>query len=82
MALPPTASQPFRLSMLINDRRYRSLTIQTVVFILVMPPCFASLATIRAEAGNRWMLFQVGYSLTLAWVLAFLVRAAGGLLTV
>ncbi|MGC6605085.1 hypothetical protein ACP0FY_26745, partial [Escherichia coli] len=36
MALPPTASQPFRLSMLVNDRRYRSLTIQTVVFILVM----------------------------------------------
>ena len=31
-----TASPPFRLSMLIYDRRYRSLTIQAVVFILVM----------------------------------------------
>ncbi|SMO68174.1 amino acid ABC transporter permease [Paracoccus laeviglucosivorans] len=30
------ASQPFRLSMLIYDKRYRSLTIQAVVFILVM----------------------------------------------
>lgn len=65
-----------------NDPRMNPLVALTLmVFILVMPPCFASLATIRAEAGNRWMLFQVGYSLTLAWILAFLVRAAGGLLT-
>ena len=30
------ADRPFRLSMLIYDRRYRSLLIQTIVFILVM----------------------------------------------
>lgn len=30
------ASPPFRLSMLVNDRRYRSLTFQVIVFILVM----------------------------------------------
>ena len=36
MAQPPTASQPFRLSMLIYDRHYRSLLIQAVVFIAVM----------------------------------------------
>jgi len=65
-----------------NDPGMNPLVALTLmVFILVMPPCFASLATIRAEAGNRWMLFQVGYSLTLAWVLAFLVRVAGSLLT-
>lgn len=34
--LQPAEHQPFRLSMLIYDRRYRSLTIQTVVFIGVM----------------------------------------------
>ncbi|MDS9466387.1 ABC transporter permease subunit [Paracoccus sp. MBLB3053] len=33
---PGAADPPFRLSMLIYDRRYRSLTIQAVVFILVM----------------------------------------------
>ncbi|MTH77782.1 amino acid ABC transporter permease [Paracoccus aestuariivivens] len=33
---PGAANPPFRLSMLIYDRRYRSLTIQAVVFILVM----------------------------------------------
>lgn len=31
-----SAAPPFRLSMLVNDRRYRSLTFQVVVFILVM----------------------------------------------
>ncbi|MBV0891289.1 ABC transporter permease subunit [Paracoccus sp. Z118] len=34
--LPPANQPTFRLSMLIYDRRFRSLTIQTVVFILVM----------------------------------------------
>ena len=29
-------TEPFRLSMLVNDRRYRSLTFQVIVFILVM----------------------------------------------
>lgn len=33
---PGVESPPFRLSMLIYDRRYRSLTIQAIVFILVM----------------------------------------------
>ena len=51
-----------------------------MVFILIMPPCFASLATLRAEAGNKWLAFQVVYSLALAWGVAFLVRLAGGLL--
>ncbi|HRO14976.1 MAG TPA: ABC transporter permease subunit [Paracoccus sp. (in: a-proteobacteria)] len=34
--LPGGASPPFRLSMLIRDRRYRALTLQAIVFILVM----------------------------------------------
>jgi len=48
-----------------------------MVFILVMPPCFASLATIRAEAGNKWLAFQVVYSLVLAWLISFLVSMLG-----
>ena len=51
-----------------------------MVFILIMPPCFASLATIRAEAGNKWLIFQVVYSFTLAWLVSFIVRVAGGYL--
>ncbi|WP_199260163.1 amino acid ABC transporter permease [Paracoccus binzhouensis] len=36
VSYPGVDQPPFRLSMLIYDRRYRSLTIQAVVFILVM----------------------------------------------
>ncbi|HCX95668.1 MAG TPA: ferrous iron transport protein B, partial [Spirochaetaceae bacterium] len=53
------------------------IALALMVFILVMPPCFASLATIRAEAGDKWLAFQVVYSLVLAWVISFLVSLAG-----
>ncbi|KGJ05964.1 L-glutamine ABC transporter membrane protein /L-glutamate ABC transporter membrane protein /L-aspartate ABC transporter membrane protein /L-asparagine ABC transporter membrane protein [Paracoccus halophilus] len=36
VSYPGAESPPFRLSMLIYDRRYRSLTLQAVVFILAM----------------------------------------------
>ena len=36
VAYPGADNPPFRMSMLIYDRRYRSLTLQAVVFILVM----------------------------------------------
>ncbi len=49
-----------------------------MAIILIMPPCFASLATIRAEAGDKWMIFEVCYALALAWVVGFIVRLAGG----
>ncbi len=52
-----------------------------MMFILIMPPCFASLATIKAEAGNKWLIFQVVYSFTLAWLVSFIVKVAGGFLT-
>ena len=36
MTYPGAENPPFRLSMLVYDRRYRALTLQAVVFILVM----------------------------------------------
>lgn len=48
-----------------------------MAIILIMPPCFASLATIRAEAGDRWMIFEICYALALAWVVGFIVRLVG-----
>lgn len=48
-----------------------------MMFILIMPPCLASLATIRAEAGDRWMLFQIAWSMGMAWLAAFLARQGG-----
>lgn len=66
---------------LLRDPMMNPLTaVVLMVFILIMPPCFASLAAIRAEAGNKWLVFQVLYSLALAWVVSFAVKVAGGML--
>lgn len=51
-----------------------------MLFILIIPPCFASLATIRAELGWGWLLFEVAFMLTLGWVIAFAVFRIGLLL--
>jgi ferrous iron transport protein B len=52
-----------------------------MIFVLVYTPCLATLAAIRRETGSwRWTGFSVGYSLILAWVLAFMVYQGGTLL--
>lgn len=61
------ASPPFRLSMLVNDRRYRSMTFQVVVFILVM-------------AGAWWLVMNTIHNLSLmgkSFNFGFLFQRAG-----
>ena len=48
-----------------------------MLFVLIMPPCLAALGAIKAEAGWKWLGFQVGYGFALAWGIGFLVRMAG-----
>jgi ferrous iron transport protein B len=48
-----------------------------MLFILLYFPCAASMAVFRREAGTREMLFQIGYTSVLAWVVAFLVYQIG-----
>lgn len=50
-------------------------------FVLLYTPCVAALATIKRETGSwRWTLFSVGYSLTIAWITAFVVYRVGQLI--
>jgi ferrous iron transport protein B len=51
-----------------------------LVFILLYTPCIAAILAIRRELGARWMWFDVGYQLVLAWVMSFLVYQGGQLL--
>ena len=51
-----------------------------MLFILIMPPCFAALAAIRAELGWKWLGFTVVYLLALGWVLGFAVYQIGSLI--
>ncbi|MBN2465477.1 ferrous iron transport protein B, partial [candidate division WOR-3 bacterium] len=50
-----------------------------MVISLISIPCVATAAAIRREAGWRWMLLSVGYTLTLGWLLAVAVYQVGGL---
>ncbi len=45
-----------------------------IVFILLYSPCVATMAAIAGESGSwKWAIFQLVYSLTVAWILSFLV---------
>ncbi len=46
-----------------------------MLFVLIYFPCLATFVAIKNETGEwKWAFFAVGYSLVLAWIIAFLVR--------
>ena len=52
-----------------------------MAFVLIYTPCLGTLAVIRRETNSwKWTFFSVGYSLVLAWVVAFVIVQAGRLL--
>ncbi len=52
------------------------------VFVLLYIPCMTTVAAMRHEFGRRWMLLQMTYTLTLAWIAAVIVYQGGLLLGV
>jgi len=48
-----------------------------MLFMLLIPPCFAALATIRAELGSQWLVFAFVWLFGLGWGLSFLVYRVG-----
>jgi ferrous iron transport protein B len=51
-----------------------------MVFVLLYFPCFATIATLRHEAGKVWAWFTVIHSIALAWLIAMLIYQIGMLL--
>jgi ferrous iron transport protein B len=51
-----------------------------MIFVLLYTPCIVAILMIRRELGTRWMWFDIGYQLILAWIVAFLVYQGGQLL--
>ncbi|HDQ25618.1 MAG TPA: ferrous iron transport protein B [bacterium] len=50
------------------------MALSLLVFVLLYVPCIAATAVFHKEAGElKWTLFYIAYSLTTAWVFAFLV---------
>jgi ferrous iron transport protein B len=55
--------------------------VSMMVFVLLYLPCLATVAAIRRETGSsRWMLFSVGYSTGVAWLVSFFVYQGGRLI--
>jgi len=50
-----------------------------MLFMLIIPPCFASLATIRAELGWKWLGFSFAYLVSVGWFVGFTVYQIGSL---
>jgi ferrous iron transport protein B len=55
------------------------LAFAMMIFTLVIPPCFAAMATIKGELGWKWLGFSILFMLGLGWILAFLVLQIGAL---
>ncbi|MDR1373425.1 MAG: ferrous iron transport protein B [Treponema sp.] len=55
------------------------IALSLMLFTLIIPPCFAALATIRAELGGKWLAFEVGFLLVLGWAICFIVYQLGSL---
>lgn len=51
-----------------------------LVFVLLYVPCMATVGAMRQEFGGRWAMYQVIYTLLLAWAAAVLVYQGGTLL--
>ena len=50
-----------------------------MAFVLLYLPCLATVAAIRREAGNGWMVFSLVYSTGLAWLVAVAIYQGGRL---
>jgi len=48
-----------------------------MLFTLLYFPCIASLAVFKKEAGTKEMIFQIFFTLTIAWVVSFIVFQIG-----
>jgi len=51
-----------------------------IIFMALYPPCLATLITISAEAGFKWMLFATAYPTVLGFIFAFVIFTGGSLL--
>ncbi len=52
-----------------------------MVFTLLYTPCIATIAVIKQETGSwKWALFSVAYSISIAWIVVFIIFQFGRLI--
>jgi ferrous iron transport protein B len=56
------------------------VALSLMFFVLIYFPCIATVTAIVKESRSwKWGLFVIGYTCTLAWLVAFVVRQVGHL---
>jgi len=66
-------SQDLRNKLLTNPNYNKAVAIALMVFVLLYIPCFAASIVFHREAGKwKWTLFYVTYTMTVAWIMAFI----------
>jgi ferrous iron transport protein B len=56
-----------------------SAALSLMAFVLIYMPCIAAIFTIRRETNSwRWTLLSITYSITLAWIIAFIIYRGSG----
>ena len=55
-------------------------TAALLTFCLLYTPCVAAISSIKRELGGKWACGVVVMQCTIAWMMAFVVAAVGGLI--
>jgi len=76
-SIEDTESQSDSLQTALNKNYTPLVGYNFMLFTLLYFPCLAAMAVFRKEAGTKEMLFQMGYTLLLAWTVSFLVFQVG-----
>ena len=48
-----------------------------LVFVLLYPPCFAAISTMKREIGSKWTSFAVLMEIAVAWIVSYSVYLVG-----
>ena len=66
-------SHDLRNKLLANQNYNKAVALSLMVFVLLYIPCFAASIVFHREAGKwKWTLFYGAYTMTVAWIMAFL----------
>jgi ferrous iron transport protein B len=62
-----------------DDHMRPLIALVFMFFPLIIPPCFAALAIMKAEIGFKWVAFEIGFLIILGWVFCLLLYQIGSL---
>jgi ferrous iron transport protein B len=71
-------SQGLQQKLLANKNYNKAVALALMVFVLLYIPCAAASIVFHREAGHwKWTLFYATYTMTIAWVMAFITYNIG-----